>query len=386
MTRIAVYPTDNGGVGNYRLRWPAQAAAQQGRDVVTDTPTMTVKWSHELGGNPPPLWADPVSVELSGPVDTMVFQRTMVAEWAKLIPLLQAQGVRVVIDADDNMDALPTNHAVWPSAEPGWMHQSEVDELPRPIPVPMTVTKRSGDGKWVYSPDYQGRSNRRHLRAAIGQADLLTVSTPALARHYGGLCETLVVPNRIPERYLSVLPERGRTGQNARTPVVGWAGTVRTHPNDLHVMGGALVESKRQSKFELCVIGPGEGFREQTGATPDVITGWVPIEGYVAAYAQFDVALCPLDDTPFNESKSWLKPLEAAALGVVPIMSPTPEYVALHERGIGVLARSPRQWGAAIRRLAGSESLRTELAAKGRAVAAELTIESGVSAWMNAWT
>ena len=381
MTRIAVYPVDNGGVGNYRLRWPAQAAAAQGHDVVTDTPTMTVKWTHDLGGNPPPLWADPVSVEISGPVDTMVFQRTMVAEWAKLIPLLRAQGIRVVVDVDDNMDAIATDNAVWPTAEPHWMHQSEIDELPRPIPVPVTVTRRSKDREWVYSPDYQGRSNRHHLKAAIAQADLLTVSTPALARHYGHLAETLVIPNRIPERYLQ-MPIRGSNP----IPVVGWTGSVRTHPTDLGVIGGALVESRRMTVFDLRVIGSGEGFRERTGATPDSTTGWLPISDYPAAYAGLDVALCPLADSAFNHCKSWLKPLEAASLGVVPIMSPSPEYLALHEQGIGVIARNPRQWGAAIRRLVGNDSLRSELAAKGRAVAAGLTIESGVGAWMAAWT
>ena len=36
--KVAVFPSDDGGCGWYRLRWPAQALAAQGHDVVIDPP------------------------------------------------------------------------------------------------------------------------------------------------------------------------------------------------------------------------------------------------------------------------------------------------------------------------------------------------------------
>ena len=113
--------------------------------------------------------------------------------------------------------------------------------------------------------------------------------------------------------------------------------------------------------------------------------------GYARLYADLDVAIAPLRESRFNAGKSWLKPLEAASLGVPVVMSPSPEYLRLHEKGIGLIAESPKEWRSHLQRLVGSVALRQELAAKGREVAATLTTEGFQApllwdAWMSTVT
>lgn len=72
---------------------------------------------------------------------------------------------------------------------------------------------------------------------------------------------------------------------------------------------------------------------------------------YMQVLATCDVALLPLEDTPFNRLKSDLKFIECCAAGVVPICSPV-VYDARSEHGeIGVFATSAEDWRDALRHL-----------------------------------
>lgn len=74
----------------------------------------------------------------------------------------------------------------------------------------------------------------------------------------------------------------------------------------------------------------------------------LPHQRYMEVLAGCDVALLPLNDTPFNRMKSDLKLVECCAAGVVPVCSPVVySDVPVHAE-IAMLACTPQQWQQAL--------------------------------------
>ena len=342
--RVAVWPADDGGCGHYRCIWPARALADQGADIDLRDPA-------EGSG------LDGVFVEQDGitrllslagrpDFDLVVLQRPLAAWRADLVPLLQAKGVRVVVEIDDDFTTLHPGNISWRSTHP------------------------------KHSPQW----NRDHLTRACRQADLVTVTTRHLAHRYGAHGRVAIIPNHIPARYLTI--DGGMDGEQL---TIGWTGSLDTHPTDLQVTRGAIARTATELGARVAVVGTGKGVRHALGLDDEPLAaGWVPLEQYPEYMAQAHIGIVPLDDIAFNHAKSWLKMAEYAALGVPVIASPTADNAALHARGVGVLAGKPKHWATQLRRLA-SPDARAELAAAGRDVMAGLTIEGNTDRWWDAW-
>jgi glycosyltransferase involved in cell wall biosynthesis len=88
----------------------------------------------------------------------------------------------------------------------------------------------------------------------------------------------------------------------------------------------------------------------------------------------------------FNESKSPLKALEYAAMGIPVIASdfgPYPEFVV---HGVtGFLAKREKDWRDHIRELAADADLRESMGKKARELAAQHTIEGNWHRWAAAY-
>ncbi|MGK2948997.1 MAG: glycosyltransferase family protein [Acidimicrobiales bacterium] len=343
--RVLALPADDGGCGHYRMIWPAEALAAQGAEI-------TVAGLHDDSGIDG-IFADMgdgpelIGMHKAPEADVVVLQRPLLAERLTLIRLLQEAGIRVVIEIDDDFGALHPRNVSFASCHP------------------------------ARSP----RRNWRILAQACAMADYVVVTTPALAIRYGQRQRVAVVPNHVPARYLA---ER-RTDHDG--VVVGWTGSLDTHPTDLQVTRGAVQRALGATGATFGAVGTGRGVQDALGlAAEPAATGWLPIDEYPAAMAQHDVGLVPLDDIRFNDGKSWLKGLEYAALGVPFVASPVADYVRLHARGAGLLAAKPKDWLRQVRRLATGADERAEVAAAGRAVAADLTIEGNADRWWDAWT
>lgn len=385
--RIAALPSDRGAVGAYRVRWPAQHLADHGHPITIDTPVPRTTYrgrSEVTDGQLPPPWVEILASRIDA--DVLVIQRPMHRQWLDIIPMLQAQGVRVMIDVDDDLDRVDPGNVTAYDHRPHWVDDVELAEWESMgrVRVTRTVTAEGPMGaprRWHYTPDIEGSHHRDHLRVCIAMADQLVVSTPALARHYGPLAQACtVVQNCVPAHYLDI----GRANTEGNPLRVGWTGSVKVHPKDLQVVGRGLANVRRPYRFY--VIGDGGGVEEAIGRRPDIATQWLPLAEYPFAYATLDVVLCALTGSKFNASKSWLKAIEAAALGVVPIMSPSPEYLALHAEGVGLVARNPVEWTRAIEFLIDHPIERHRLRARGLEVASAHTIEGNSSLWWRAWS
>jgi glycosyltransferase involved in cell wall biosynthesis len=340
--RIAVFPSDATGCGYYRLRWAAAELARQGYDV-------------EIRGDVRGVWERGEPDRLVGvkdlDCDVAVFQRVFHRRSSpfepgvsvELLKAVQAEGVAVVVDLDDDLGAVEPGHSAYRLL-------SDVGEI---------------------------------VKEGCRIADLVTVSTPALAKRYGN-GKARVIPNGVPRAYLGI--QRAETRQ---LPVVGWTGSPRTHVGDLGELGMVIRDLCREGRATFRAIGDASTLQILDVADFGEHVKGAPLHTfeYAHLYAQLDIALVPLRPTRFNAGKSWLKAAEAAALGVPVVMSPTPENVRLHELGVGVLAERPKDWRDHLLRILFSAPLRRAMAEQGRNAMADLTIEERIApmCW-EAWT
>jgi hypothetical protein len=341
----------------YRLVFPANVLAAQGMDVAEGRrEDIQAVWRRTPDG-PRVAWAEPLDC------DVAVFQRVCRRDIVDCIPSWQRQGTAVVMDVDDLLSAVDPGNPAFAAYHPS-----------------------------------NPAENWHHLERACRMADMVTVSTPALAERYGRHGRVRVLRNCVPEWYLSV-PSRegavpswahnpapaGSTPAPAPTqpPVLGWAGRVEVHAADLAVVGPAVAQALRQTGATFRAVGD-EATLSALGTEGEVVP-FMPFAEYPAEVARLDVGMAPLADTAFNRGKSALKPLEMAALGVSFVASPLPEYARLAEMGVGDLASRPRHWLTALRRLLTDAEYRAERAGRGREVAAGLTYEAHCDGWADAW-
>jgi glycosyltransferase involved in cell wall biosynthesis len=337
-----VWPADNAGCGHYRLLFVVDALARQGADVAVDYVGPKVIWNRPWQSRPGPDH-QVLGIAEPYPADVVVLQRPSRRWWADIIPYLRAQRVRVVVDVDDRFDAIRKDH--------------------------------------VGYADQQGNVvNHRWVDEAARQADLVTVTTPALRDRYGH-GHGVVLPNLVPSHYLDIVAM-------SRPRTLGWSGFVSTHPGDLASTGGGVAQALAQSGWGVFIVGHPWHVAEELGLFPgtDVEpTGAISFQEYPWALAEMELGIVPLEDNDFNRSKSCLKMLEMAALGVPVIASPTPDNARLHRLGIGVPADGRSQWRRVARRLMDNEQMRADLAGKGREVASTLTYDLRCEAWLDAW-
>lgn len=376
--RVQVHAADLGGCGHYRLLWPAAAleVADPSLELEVLTPDDGIAESFRGRADIPATVAkhgpdtldrmarydlDPRAVVIGEleevpDVDVVVLQRPLTAHLVDVVRILQRHGLTVVVEVDDDFDTIHPRNIAHPTVDP------RLDAF----------------------------RNREHLTAACELADIVVVTTPALAARYGSHGRVRIVPNYVPVRYLHVLPRDREPGDVEVR--VGWSGSLDTHPGDLEETGGTVGAVLRERGLKFHHIGPPqqERIRRALGLHIDTLyatTGeWLPLLKYPVAMAMVDVGLVPLALSPFNEAKSWLKGLEFASVGVPFIASPTGPYRQLHDdHGIGILAASPRDWRRELSRLLDDADYRYELGADYRRRARELTIENHITEWADAW-
>lgn len=272
---------------------------------------------------------------------TVVTNRPVTPEVSELVCRWAAEGRRVIVDNDDDFDAIPPEHGI------------------------------------------SGRYNNEHMHRACKAAAVNTVSTAALARRYG-YNETYVLPNCIPASYLKVAPR----GRREPTHWVGWSGSISAHPRDLEVVGDGLRSALKTRIAQTVYLGPKEDVHEvsfQLGCVPVTPLGFVSLVGFPSVIGEFTIGIVPLARNAFNDSKSWLKGLELAAVGVPVIASPTPDYLRLYSLGGCLLARNPDEWRDHLGKLLDNQSYRREVAKSARDMAQRWTYERRAQEWRSVW-
>lgn len=327
----------------YRIDEPARAVSEAGLGIDVLIRQGLATTMHRGPADDEPQVVD---VDAEG-ADVVVLQLPKTVAMLQIIRLLQAQGVAVVVEMDDLLTGVPFGHMA---------HRGLV---------------RTGKGDIAHQ--------------CAREADLVTVTTPALLDEYAPHGRGAVVPNAIPRRIAELPPAYER---DPETVTIGWAGNVLGHPYDLQEMGSGLQQAldRTRPRSRLMVIGQKWDLRQRLGlrSEPEEVAWLDSVDTYAARVGElFDVGIAPLRLDKFNACKSWLKPLEYSARGVYCVRARSEEYERL---GLGMPARAPKDWAKWISVGVQDADRRREVAAAAREqVLARHLTEHTAERWVAAW-
>lgn len=335
---VLVYPSDGTGCAMYRMTWPGMAAMAAGKQVtiIPKSPQITVDQNGNVHGIN------------TGSATHIVFQRPGSYQFSQVIPILQEKGVKVIIDIDDSMSNIHPRNPVFKT----------------------------------YDPRVNHKTNWMHIAKACELADLVTVTTEALAEEYGGHGRIKVIPNHVPKSYLDI------PRPTNEVPIITWAGWTATHVDDLRTTNGMINQVLTETGAKFAAFGDDKIFLDLgiRNRPPNEYWGFTNISEYPKKLSKADIGIAPLQKGPFNKAKSWLKGLEYASLGIVPVVTPIGNYVDLIDLGMAIPAENSKEWYNKTRELVLDNDMRNELSEKVRKIASDWTIEGNTDKWWDAWS
>jgi len=213
---------------------------------------------------------------------------------------------------------------------------------------------------------------------AAAVANLVTVTVEPLAevmREHNP--NVAVLPNCVPDELLE--HERPRRDK----VVVGWAGGA-SHAMDMNMVAAPLRRFVERNKHtELHLIGTDYA---PTIRAPRRYTDWDADPWVYYRNIDFDIGIAPVVDTPFARSKSAIKALEYAALGIPVVASDIRPYRDFVIDGVtGYLVSKDHEWGKRLYELANDQAMREEMGRKAREHAANWAISRWAPAWEKAY-
>jgi len=221
-----------------------------------------------------------------------------------------------------------------------------------------------------FSPTYREATREEPLhRKILESIDLLTVSTPDLARYFARYTSAriAVCPNGIePARWETA--RALRAGKPADYPLtIG----VRGSPYHVHQDWRVLVPvwraiARLYPAVHFVTRGADAPYLHELGARYHPL-GLVPLDRYPESLAWIDVACGPLRDDAFNRGKSPILWMEHGALGVPVVASPTVFGRVIRPGVDGFLATTAEEWIEKLARLIESRELRERVGAAARA-------------------
>lgn len=216
------------------------------------------------------------------------------------------------------------------------------------------------------------------VRHFIAHADVLWASTPELGR------ELAASEGRNVEVHRNALDPvvwetalRAPVRESSSGPVrVVYMGTM-THNEDLEMVAPCLrrLKKKHGSHLEVSLIGVREGGASEDWCSalpvPEAVGSSYPaFASWIGSQGTFDIGISPLRDTTFNRSKSEIKVLDYAVLGLAPVVSDLEPYRSTVSDGVnGMLVGSdPEEWFSVLDRVVSEPDLRRVLAGNARAM------------------
>jgi glycosyltransferase involved in cell wall biosynthesis len=288
-------------------------------------------------------------VEAVADADLVVVQRMCTWEFVRTLLARTLDRTAVIYETDDDLFSLPADHV---------------------------LAERFAQGK-----DGVLRLMRR--------ADAVTVTTEALALRMRAYAKRVyVLPNLIDER---LWPASAQEARPIDAPIViGYAGTF-THRDDLAFMTVLIARLRaaysRRVRFVFFGCVP-QGITSGDDVT--CIEGGLTYDAYAKALPDvgFDIAIAPLEDTPFNRTKSAIKYLEYSRCRIPAVYARLDPYVNLvHEGETGLLAGSdPDEWFIKLRMLIDDRTLRCRIAEAAYAdVASSHLLAPHADAWLSVY-
>lgn len=265
------------------------------------------------------------------------FDQAMSLEFWKMLKDL---GYRLVYEIDDNPFAIDT-----------------VNWLAAPLMAPQVL---------------------KTMRACAEMSHAVTVTTEPLAQVMREFNPNVtVIPNYIPEEMLGI--DRARHDKLT----MGFAGGA-SHLRDLAMIAqiwrDVIDETGSRGHFI------GGDYRNMLRPHGFDYTGWEPYPSRYYRLIDFDIGIIPIADGIFNRSKSSIKALEYAALGIPSIASDCEAYRDFIIDGkTGFLVKTQAEWRDRMMMLCADDDLREQMGEAAREHAAEWTIERNWHRWQTCY-
>jgi GT2 family glycosyltransferase/glycosyltransferase involved in cell wall biosynthesis len=242
-------------------------------------------------------------------------------------------------------------------------------------------------------PESRAYSGRLEAAKRLARsADAVLVSTEALRHRMQTFnSRTIVMPNYLDERLWSRhSPPMPFTPDEIR---ILYMGTI-SHRADLEFLGRAVrkLAPRYRDRIRFDVIGaadgaPHEAWFRRIPVPFEIATSHPRFVDWLRAQNCWHWGVAPLLDTPFNRSKSCLKFLEYAALGIPSICSAMPVYsdrVRHEETGI-LVPNDPESWKDALERAVADRLVWNRLRAACAAVGWGSTMAANAHTIRRAW-
>ncbi len=213
----------------------------------------------------------------------------------------------------------------------------------------LTIPRHHPDAKLL-------RPRSKIARRLVGAADVLWVSTPALAERLSTIrADAVVLENGLDERIW-----RESAGPALDQPVRILCMGTTTHDHDFNLILPALCRLKDEyrDRIEIDIAGMSGGDlpaglnrigppHHATRSYPGFVN-WLS-----SAQPGWHIGLAPLLETPFNLCKSPIKAMDYAAIGLAVLASDMPVYRGSIADGPAgrLVANAPAAWYAALNRL-----------------------------------
>jgi hypothetical protein len=221
---------------------------------------------------------------------------------------------------------------------------------------------------------------RDNIIRNISVAAAVTVTTEPLADIVRQWNPTVhVIPNAVPDWLLNHQPAQRTDG----TVTIGWGGSATHHMDWDQTSSQIRRFLQRHPQTELHCIGNDYGALLK--APRRRFTPWVPDVDTFLRTIDYHIGVAPLLPHVFNRSKSAVKALECAALGIPTVASAVRPYEDFVQDGTtGYLIRRDHEWAAALRALTNEPDMRTEMGMAAREHARHYTISAIAPLWEKA--
>lgn len=234
------------------------------------------------------------------------------------------------------------------------------------------------------SPSYE-YVNRvsKSIMDFIDASDVITVTTPTLASKFDEE-KTVIIPNYYVDSVLDIKDDIKSEGKLK----LGYYGTL-THSKDLLLIKNVILKLKEKYDFDFEVIG---GFNASDNVDEDWFKAielppnnmdFEKFMKWLSKTVDWDIALVPLENSPFNQCKSELKFIELAILGLPGVYSDMCVYNSVVNDGIdGFLASNDDEWIYKIEKLILDKSLRRTIRKNAlNKVLSDYLIEDRINKW-----
>ena len=210
------------------------------------------------------------------------------------------------------------------------------------------------------------------VRRMLTVADAVWVSTPGLASRVGRIRpDAAVIENRLDERIWTYIPAQAALHEN---PVRILCMGTRTHKHDFSMIEPVLLRLKAEfgDRIVIDILGMTDQSELPVGlnriSPPTHAARSYPgfVNWLTSTQPRWHIGLAPLLDTTFNGSKSPIKAMDYAALGLAVLASDTPVYRGSIADGPAgqLVANEHAAWHAALDWLIRNQDLR-QCTAKG---------------------